>query len=372
MAYFILRGAFILLTTAVAVLYVLPLQEESELEVSQVVLAVGITLAIAMAVIGVDVAIRRKRLAVIAGVFVGLIAGLVVGWSLGLLVDLVGVLAGVENMPETDQASYRIAMTGIKVFTGLVTCYWGISLVLQTRGDFRFILPYLEFTRQVRGTRSVLLDSSVIIDGRILDLLGTRILQGSLIVPKFVIDELQLISDSSDKLRRARGRRGLEILQKLQEDVDVDVSIHDHEGEVAGANVDQKLVSLAIDMQARVMTNDYNLQQVCTLRGVEVINLNEVAKALRPVALPGETMRVKIVRPGEAISQGVGYLDDGTMVVVENARRMVDQEIEMTVTSTLQTSAGRMIFGRYGDGEPARNGGGGSRPPASGTPRAGG
>ena len=351
MASYILRGAFVLLTTAVAALYVLSLQESSRLHTPQVFLVVVATLAIAAGMIGLDVAIKQKRLAVIAGVFVGLIAGLVVGWSLGLLVDLVGVLIGVEGMGEPRKQSFEIALTGTKVFIGLVTCYWGISLVLQTRGDFRFILPYLEFARQVRGTRAVLLDSSVIIDGRIVDLLNTRILQGGLIAPKFVLDELQLIADSSDKLRRARGRRGLEVLQKLREDASLDVSIH--EVDVLGANVDQKLVTLAIDMQARIMTNDYNLQQVCTLRGVEVINLNDVAKSLRPVALPGETMRVKIVRPGEAIGQGVGYLDDGTMVVVENARKMVDREIEMTVTSTLQTSAGRMIFGRYAESESA-------------------
>lgn len=350
MASYLLRGAFILLTTAVATLYVLPLQEPRELNIAQVVLAIAATLAIAVAMIGLDIAIKQKKLAVVAGVFVGLIAGLVVGWALGIFVDFVGVLIGVNHMNAQDQKSYEIASSGIKVFIGLITCYWGISLVLQTRGDFRFILPYLEFKRQVRGTRAVLVDSSVLIDGRIAEMIQTHILQGGLIVPKFVLEELQLIADSTDKLRRARGRRGLEILQRLRDDANLDVSIH--EAEADGTNVDQKLVALALDMQARVMTNDYNLQQVCILRGVEVINLNDVAKALRPVALPGETMRVKIVRPGEATSQGVGYLDDGTMVVVENARKMVDQEIEMSVTSTLQTSAGRMIFGRYvGDGD---------------------
>ena len=351
---YILRGAFILLTSAVAVLYVLDLQEDADLQMSQVSMAVGIAMAIALGMIVIDVAMKRKRLAVISGVFVGLIAGILVGWAMGLLVDLYGAVIGVEYMEPVDKNSYHQAMSGIKIFIGLITCYWGITLVLQTKGDFRFILPYLEFTRQVRGTRSLLLDSSVIIDGRIVDVIETRILQGGLIVPKFVLDELQLIADSSDKLRRARGRRGLEILQKLQDDPNIDISIHDVDA--AGANVDQKLVALAMEMQARVMTNDFNLNKICSLRGVDVVNLNDVARSLRPVALPGEGMRVKVVKPGEGMGQGVGYLEDGTMVVVENARKMIGNEIELTVTSTLQTSAGRMIFGRYVNEHPDARG----------------
>jgi uncharacterized protein YacL len=189
----------------------------------------------------------------------------------------------------------------------------------------------------------------VIIDGRILDIIETRIVQGSLVVPKFVLEELQLVADSGDKLKRARGRRGLEILQKLQETPHIEVVIHEVDAE--GTNVDQKLVSLAQEMQARVMTNDFNLNKICKLRGVDVINLNDVAKSLRPVALPGEQMEVKIVKPGESANQGVGYLDDGTMIVVENGRRLIGEHVRLTVTSTLQTSAGRMIFGRLDDDE---------------------
>ena len=352
MAFYVLRGAFILFATAIAALYVLPLQRPAEMRVSEVAMAVGIAVGVALAMIVIDIGIRRKRLAVISGVFVGLIAGMIVGWALGLMVDLYGVVIGVEQMEPEQRNSYLQAMSGTKIFLGLVTCYWGITLVLQTKGDFRFILPYLEFAKQVRGTRSVLLDSSVIIDGRIVDVIDTQILQGGLIVPKFVLDELQLIADSSDKLRRTRGRRGLEILQKLQDDPNIDISIH--EVEPAGANVDQKLVTLAMETQARVMTNDYNLNKICGLRGVDVINLNDVAKALRPVALPGEAMHVRIAKPGEGIGQGVGYLEDGTMVVVEGARKMIGEEIEMTVTSTLQTSAGRMIFGRYANDGPTQ------------------
>jgi uncharacterized protein YacL len=184
----------------------------------------------------------------------------------------------------------------------------------------------------------------VIIDGRIVDIIDTQLVQGSLVVPRFVLNELQTLADSGDKLRRARGRRGLEILQKLQDNRIVDFSIEDRD--VEGANVDQKLLSVARQYNARVMTNDYNLNKVATLRGVDVINLNDLAKALRPVVLPGESMRVKVIRPGEGPHQGVGYLEDGTMVVVENGRQALGHEVDLVVTSTLQTSAGRMIFGR--------------------------
>ncbi|MEX2543556.1 MAG: PIN domain-containing protein, partial [Phycisphaeraceae bacterium] len=217
---------------------------------------------------------------------------------------------------------------------------------LQTKDDFRFVIPYVEFAKEIRGSRPTIVDTSVIVDGRILDIIATGVMQGTLIVPKFVLNELQTIADSGEKLRRARGRRGLEILGKLQETHIVDVSIHEAE-HVEGVGVDQKLIALAQQLQGRVMTNDYNLNKIARLRGVDVINLNDLAKALRPVVLPGEHMTVRLVKPGENPAQGVGYLEDGTMVVVEDGRDHLGREVRLVVTSTLQTSAGRMIFGRY-------------------------
>ncbi|HEX7008419.1 MAG TPA: PIN domain-containing protein, partial [Phycisphaeraceae bacterium] len=243
--------------------------------------------------------------------------------------------------------------------------YLGISLVLQTKDDFRFVIPYVEFAKQIRGNRPTLLDTSVIVDGRVLDIVQTKVMQGLLVVPKFVLNELQAIADSADKLRRARGRRGLEILQKLQECPIVDVSIEETDPAEEGATVDQKLILLAQRLQARIMTNDYNLNKVATLRGVDVINLNDLAKAMRPVVLPGEHLSVKVVKPGEGPAQGVGYLEDGTMVVVEGGRHHLGQEVNLVVTSTLQTSAGRMIFGRYeGHEEPPHD----SQPSTSASP----
>jgi uncharacterized protein YacL len=342
MILFMLRGSFIVLACCISVLYVIKLQnagsgESDSLAFSTILILLGISLGIAMAVIAVDSLIKKKRLAAISGVFLGLVAGLIVSAALGMFVDLIPVIV-------QDMTPYLGLLQGIKVFIGLVCCYVCISLVLQTKDDFRFVIPYVEFAKQVRGTKPILLDTSVIIDGRIIDIIETQILQGTLIVPKFVLNELQVIADSADKLKRARGRRGLDILQRLQENSVITVTIDEAEAE--GTNVDHKLISLAQHMPARVMTNDYNLNKVATFRGVDVINLNDLAKSLRPVALPGEMMQVKIVKPGEGPSQGVGYLEDGTMVVVENAKNAVNKTIDLTVTSTLQTSAGRMIFGR--------------------------
>ena len=223
-----------------------------------------------------------------------------------------------------------------------------VSFVLQTKDDFRFVIPYVEFAKQTKGARPILLDTSAVIDGRIADIVEAGIVESEIVVPRFILSELQAVADSQDKLKRSRGRRGLDILAQLQNSKQVDVRILDLSVPAVEmtAAVDEKLVALARHMGGRVVTNDYNLNKIARLRGVQVINVNDLAKALRAVYLPGEALRVKIVRPGEDPGQGVGYLPDGTMVVAEQARDYVGKEIEITVTSALQTSAGRMIFGR--------------------------
>jgi uncharacterized protein YacL len=191
-----------------------------------------------------------------------------------------------------------------------------------------------------------ILDTSVIIDGRIADLCETGFLDGTLVIPQFVLKELQLVADSSDSMKRNRGRRGLDILQKVQKMAGVDVMISDIDfPEVR--EVDLKLIELGRTLQGKIVTNDFNLNKVAQLRGVEVLNINELANALKPVVLPGEFMKVFILKEGKEYNQGVAYLDDGTMVVVDNARRMISRNIDIVVTSVLQTTAGKMIFGRY-------------------------
>jgi uncharacterized protein YacL len=197
-----------------------------------------------------------------------------------------------------------------------------------------------------------ILDTSVIIDGRIADVCETGFLDGTLVIPQFVLKELQLVADSADSLKRNRGRRGLDILQKIQKMSGVDVTISDIDYPDV-REVDLKLIELARTLQGKIVTNDFNLNKVAQLRGVEVLNINELANALKPVVLPGEFMKVFILKEGKEYNQGVAYLDDGTMVVVDNARRMISKNMDIVVTSVLQTTAGKMIFGRYIEGAPA-------------------
>jgi len=194
--------------------------------------------------------------------------------------------------------------------------------------------------------RYKILDTSVIIDGRIADVCETGFLDGTLVVPQFVLKELQLVADSSDSLKRNRGRRGLDILQKIQKMAGVHVMISDVDFPDV-REVDLKLIELARTLQGKIVTNDFNLNKVAQLRGVDVLNVNELANSLKPVVLPGEIMKVFILKEGKEYNQGVAYLDDGTMVVVDNARKMISKTIDIVVTSVLQTTAGKMIFGRY-------------------------
>jgi len=200
----------------------------------------------------------------------------------------------------------------------------------------------------VEGNAAHLLDTSVIIDGRIADIVATGFLGPVLVIPQFVLHELQLVADSADGSKRNRGRRGLDILKKLQGQAGLEVRIEERDYE-AIREVDDKLIELAKATGAKIVTNDFNLNKVAQLHGVAVLNINELANALKPVVLPGETMKVFIQKEGKEPQQGVAYLDDGTMVVVDNARRQIAKTLDITVTSVLQTTAGKMIFGRYDD-----------------------
>jgi len=307
-------------------------------------LIMGVFAVAAIIVIALDVFfVPRKSLAAISAVFFGLIVGMVVAFGFWLIIDMV---AG-ANFPG-DLAPIQPVVTAVKLGIGVICCYLAVSFVLQTKDDIRFVIPYVEFAKEMKGSRPMVLDTSVIIDGRIADIAGTRIITAELIVPRFVLHELQTIADSSDKLKRSRGRRGLDMLNKLQANDAVDIRILDvtPERSAADAGVDEMLVDLGLQLGGAVATNDYNLNKIAQLRGVPVININDLANALKPVVLPGEALEVKIIKSGEEAGQGVGYLDDGTMIVAEGARDRVGEVIAISVTSVLQTSAGRMIFGR--------------------------
>ena len=301
------------------------------------------TVALAACLIIADVLLRNKRLATITCVYFGLIVGLFLMYVLDL------ALNPLYPDPTAGSAEWR---PWVQLVMGLFLCYICISVLLQTKDDFRFIIPYVEFSKEVKSRRPYVLDTSVVIDGRIADVVETNVLDNVLIMPRFVIAELQGIADSSDRTRRARGRRGLDIMNRLRDDAKVDLEIYEKEPEeFAGKPVDERLVLLAKQLNGRIVTNDYNLNKVAQLHGVAVINLNDMANALKPVFMAGENLDVRIIKPGEEAGQGVGYLDDGTMIVIESGRDYVGKNVEVVVTSVLQTSAGRMIFGRVENGK---------------------
>ncbi len=299
-------------------------------------------LALAAGVIGLDMAVRNKRLDTISAIYFGLIVGLFLAYIARL------ALTPLLPAPTESNPAAGKVLAAVQLVLAAVLCYVCVSLLLQTRHDFRFVIPYIEFSKQVKGRRPYVLDTSVIIDGRIADLVGTKVFDSRLVIPKFVIAELQAIADSSDRVRRSRGRRGLDILNRLKSNPDIDLEIYDRElPESSGQPVDVKLVNLAKHLEGALVTNDYNLNKVARLQGVLVINLNDIANALKPTFIPGEQIDVRVIRAGEEPGQGVGFLDDGTMVVVEAGRDHIHEEVTISVTSVLQTSAGRMVFGRF-------------------------
>ncbi len=268
------------------------------------------------------------------GIILGGTAGLTVGLILTGLVEWIGSVV-------FDVQTFVFHLGGLVFLLGMP--YLGI--VLGARVGRETLAGGAQPGPEGPPVSTKLLDTSVIIDGRVADLCETGFLEGTFIVPQFILNELQHIADSSDSLKRARGRRGLDILHKIQKMVDIDVRIVDDDFPHI-KEVDSKLVVLAKKMEAKVVTNDLNLNKVAELQGVRVLNINELCNALRPVVLPGETIRVFVLKEGKEAGQGVAYLDDGTMIVVDNAKRCIGRNVDVVVTSVLQTTAGRMIFTR--------------------------
>jgi uncharacterized protein YacL len=297
-----------------------------------------VAFAIGLFVLFLDAILPTKRLTSVVGVYLGICAGLLLALAVGALID---VMADAWDLTGGRMDVYR----GLaKVIIAIVLCYLSVSVVLTTKDDFRLVIPYVEFSKQVRGIRPLLVDTSVLIDGRVESLGNTGFIDAPLIVPQFVIDELQQLADSSDKLKRARGRRGLNMLTKLQESPFLDLSLDTTQ--MTGRSVDHMLLDMAKEQNLRILTTDYNLNKVAQIQGVSVLNINDLANAVKSTAMPGETMSIEIIKAGESPTQGVGYMPDGTMVVVEHAADHIGHSVMLTVTNSLQTSAGRMIFGR--------------------------
>ncbi len=294
-------------------------------------------LLVACGVIFLDLFIPRKRIEVISAIYFGLLIGVI---FTNLLMLALGPFI---NNPGSINPYASYISLGVLI----TLCYACVSVLLQTKDDFRFVIPYVEFARDFKGIKPLVLDTSSIIDGRLAELSETNIFDNRLVMPRFVLMELQGIADSSDKLKRVRGRRGLDILNRIRTSKRVDFMMYDTElPEFAGQPVDMKLVLLAKHLDGKLLTGDFNLNKVAKLHNVEVIDLNQVAAALRPQYLPGEAFQIRVVKPGEGHDQGIGYLDDGTMVVIEGGRDKINQTVLVAVTSTLQTQGGRMIFAK--------------------------
>jgi uncharacterized protein YacL len=281
----------------------------------------------------VEEAVESLEPGQIAGGAVGLIAGLVIAWLVKSVLF--------EFVTNAGRAGGYIAIVLYLLFS-LFAAYLGARI--GSKQSLPALGGRLGASAAGSGGAPKILDTSVIVDGRILEIVQSGFLEGPLVLPRFVLRELQLIADSSDPMKRLRGRRGLEVLGKLQETTTLEISERDYD-DVGGA-VDAKLVRLVQERAGKLVTNDYNLNRVAHVEGVFVLNINELANAVKPVVLPGEEMHVAIVRDGKEPHQGVGYLEDGTMIVVENGRRLMGEDVDVQVTSVLQTAAGRMIFAK--------------------------
>ncbi|MEE8377765.1 MAG: TRAM domain-containing protein [Candidatus Aminicenantaceae bacterium] len=294
----------------------------------------GIALILGIVIVFLETRIRKSQFKIIWSSTLGTYAGVLLGWGLGSIY----------------QTIYQDETTGsfIRIFFLVIMPY--IGFLVGTR-KFEWLYPahLFEFFREKRmGETQKILDTSVIIDGRIADISNTSFIEGPLIVPQFILKELQLVADSSDGIKRQRGRRGLDVLEQLQKSSQVSVVISEIDfPEIV--EVDSKLIEMAKQLDGKIITNDYNLSKIAQLQGIPILNINELANTLKPVVLPGEEIKVFILKEGKEKDQGVAYLDDGTMVVVDNSRKLIGQTVDVTVTSVLQTTVGKMIFGRYNE-----------------------
>jgi uncharacterized protein YacL len=295
-------------------------------------LSAGVGLAVAICIILFELRIRRASLKTLIGAAVGSILGIVGAYLIGSLI------MRQESMPHEVRTFLTLGLVFFMGYVGL--------MVGAAKGDYLELSALGGILTDKASRRDLkILDTSVIIDGRIADVAETGFLTGTLIIPQFILRELQQVADSPDSSKRQRGRRGLDMLNRLQNNSSLDIQIVETDFPSV-REVDLKLIELGKQLDAVIVTNDFNLNKVSQLRGVNVLNINELANALKPVVLPGEAMRVFILKEGKEYNQGVAYLDDGTMVVVDNARRLIGKNADIAVTSVLQTTAGKMIFGR--------------------------
>ncbi|MDA1007466.1 MAG: TRAM domain-containing protein [Planctomycetota bacterium] len=338
------RLFFLVLLIVVTMLIVSSTKTVNEFGFSTVLGLIVASAALGLAVVVLDAMTPNKRLTSVVGVYLGLCLGLVAAIAVGTLID---TIAGAWELHEGVGGLY-VALT--KVILGIVLCYLSVSAVLTTKDDFRLVIPYVEFSKQVRGVRPLVLDTSVLIDGRIGGLAEIQFLDAPLVVPQFVLSELQTLADSGDRMKRAKGRRGLEVVEQLQREAMANLTIEPVASD--GRGVDQQLMDLARQSDYRIVTLDSGLAKVGSIQGVRVLNLHTLASVLGTSTTIGDSLRVEITRRGDQRQQGVGYTSDGMMVVVEEAAERVGETLDVDVANFARTAAGTIYFGRIRDLEP--------------------
>ncbi len=355
MALNVLRGLFVLLMAAVGFSFVTTDPRElggigSVGGSSWLAMAFALSLGVLMVIL--DIISGRRKLAVFSGVAFGILVGLTVAYALSfgvaLVVDNVLLPGGLNSRENAAVTSF------LNLLIGTIVCYFSISFVLQTKDDVRFIIPYVEFRRDTRGVKPIVVDTSAMMDPRLTDIVGSGFIDGRLIVPQSVVGELQLISDHPDRAKAGRAREGLDRLAAMQRNEAVDVRIFDDRADrtqPAEEDVDGHVIDLARQLEGRVMTVDANMGKVAKLAGVIVLNLNDLSDAVRIPAMPGDELSLHITRRGNVAGQGVAHLPDGTMVVVEEASDYVGDDVQAVVTNATQTSSGRMVFARRKSGD---------------------
>ena len=288
-----------------------------------------------LALIILEMSLRRVSVRGLSSMVFGLLLGV---FMAKIIADILSLLP----LGDMTHATSRVIMT-------LIFSYLGAVMALRGKDEFHVIIPYVRFKRQDVDDRVTLLDTSAIIDGRIMDIYKTNFFSTRIVVPRFVLHELQKLADSQDAVKRGRGRRGMEMVRGMQKDSSMDIRIHEDDIPET-KEVDQKLVRLAKLMEARICTTDYNLGRVATIQGVEILNLNDLASALKPTIYPGEQIEIRLVKEGKEGHQAVGFTDDGTIIVVNEARRLIGKKVTIIVDSILPTQAGRMIFAKLKNG----------------------
>jgi len=294
-------------------------------------IGVGIGALIGILIVALEYSSKRISIKGLSSAVFGIVFGILFAW---LIIGVFRLIPMEEDL--------RGVVNGLLI---LIFAYLGMVMALRGKDEFNIIIPYIKLRREDQREEIMLLDTSVIIDGRIADICHTKFIEGKLVIPRFVLKELQQIADSTDPIKRNRGRRGLDMLNKVRKTGHMEVKIHEDDFPDIH-DVDAKLVKLAKILNAKVFTNDYNLNKIAELQGVSVLNINELANALKPVVIPGEIMEAKITKEGKEYNQAVAYLDDGTMIVIDNARHLIGHTAKVVVTSVLQTAAGRMIFAK--------------------------